>query len=366
MAKKLGTVWELDPHTRQKHAILHRYLSAWLPIMTSWNGRVVYIDGFAGPGKYKGGEDGSPLIALMAARDHRVKMKAEIVFTFVEKDKKRYEHLRNVVKKIAHTLPKNFKWECIHGSFSGEMAILMNRLEEQKNRLAPSLVFIDPFGFAHTPFSTIERVMQNQRCEVLITFMYEEINRFLGHRDHEATYDALFGTEKWRDVLPIADPNERRRMIHDIYRDRLTQSAGIQYVRSFEMLNMRNRTDYFLFFGSNQLTGLEKMKQAMWRIDPAGTYQFSDYTDAKRTSNLFPDEPDYELLKTMILDEFRTQEVSVTELGNFVVVHTPFLRSHFKRSILTPMETSKELEVTWAKPARKKGTFPDGTKVRFV
>ena len=219
-------------------------------------------------------------------------MKAEIVFAFVEKDKKRYEHLRKVVKKIAHTLPKNFKWDCIHGSFREEMTTLMNQLEEQERRLAPSLIFVDPFGFAHTPFNTIKRVMQNPRCEVLITFMYENINRFLDHRDHEATYDALFGTEKWRDVVSIAYPNERRRMIHDIYRDQLIQSAGIRYVRSFEMLNMRNRTGYFLFFGSNELTGLEKMKQAMWRIDPAGTYQFSDYTDAKRTRNLFPDEPD--------------------------------------------------------------------------
>jgi len=366
MGKKLGTVWELDPHTRQKHAILLRYLSAWLPIITRWNGRVLYIDGFAGPGRYKGGEDGSPLIALKAARDHRVKMTAEIVFSFVEKNKQRHEHLRRVVKEIVPTLPENFKLDCIHGSFSEEMTILMNQLEEQKARLAPSLVFVDPFGFAQTPFRTIKRIMQNPSCDVLINFMYEEINRFLAHPDHEANYDALFGTRLWREVLPITDPNQRRRTIHDIYRDQLIQSAGIRYVRSFEMLNMRNRTDYFLFFGSNKLIGLEKMKEAMWKIDPNGTYQFSDYTDAKRMSNLFPDEPDYDLLKVMILDEFRGKEISMKELGDFVLVHTPFLRTHFKTSILKPMEKSGELKVTRAKSKRRKGTFPDETKVRFL
>jgi hypothetical protein len=35
-------------------------------------------------------------------------------------------------------------------------------------------------------------------------------------------------------------------MIHDIYRDQLL-GAGVEYVRSFEMLNQGNRTDYFLF-----------------------------------------------------------------------------------------------------------------------
>jgi len=87
LAKKLETVWRIDPHTQAKHTILRRYWEAWLPIMTKYNQRVLYIDGFAGPRLYAGGEDGSPLIALKAARDHRAKPKSEVVFTFIEKDK---------------------------------------------------------------------------------------------------------------------------------------------------------------------------------------------------------------------------------------------------------------------------------------
>ena len=132
--------------------------------------------------------------------------------------------------------------------------------------------------------------MQNQLCEVLVTFMYEEINRFLNLPDYTATYDSLFGTSDWRKVLGIADPDQRRRLIHDIYRDQL-RSAGIEYVRSFEMLNLGNRIDYFLFFGTHDLKGLEKMKEAMWKVDPAGSFQFSDFTDANKTIKLFPDEP---------------------------------------------------------------------------
>jgi len=49
MTKQLGTVWALEPHTAKKHEILRRYFEAWLPILANSNGRVVYIDGFAGP-----------------------------------------------------------------------------------------------------------------------------------------------------------------------------------------------------------------------------------------------------------------------------------------------------------------------------
>ena len=89
MADRLPTIWPIDPHTQAKYIILKRYLDAWLPIMTRYHGRVLYIDGFAGPGKYQGGEEGSPIIALKSALNHRAELKAEILFLFVESDKER-------------------------------------------------------------------------------------------------------------------------------------------------------------------------------------------------------------------------------------------------------------------------------------
>ena len=44
------TLWELDPHTKAKHEILGRTLRAWFPILGNYNRRIVYIDGFSGPG----------------------------------------------------------------------------------------------------------------------------------------------------------------------------------------------------------------------------------------------------------------------------------------------------------------------------
>ena len=62
------TLWSIEPHTAAKHKILCKYLDAWLPILQSFNGRIIYLDGFAGPGRYIGGEPGSPLVALECAR----------------------------------------------------------------------------------------------------------------------------------------------------------------------------------------------------------------------------------------------------------------------------------------------------------
>jgi three-Cys-motif partner protein len=60
----LPTVWPASCHTLAKHRILASYLKAWMPILSRhFGGRpqqareVLFVDGFAGPGKYAGGED---------------------------------------------------------------------------------------------------------------------------------------------------------------------------------------------------------------------------------------------------------------------------------------------------------------------
>jgi three-Cys-motif partner protein len=79
------TVWPLEDHTRGKHEVLREYLKAWLPILGTTHGRVVFFDGFAGPGEYTGGEPGSPVIAIEAFTQHvaRERMR-DVRFLFIE------------------------------------------------------------------------------------------------------------------------------------------------------------------------------------------------------------------------------------------------------------------------------------------
>src|SRR5258708_20466647 len=103
--KPTEVTWPLDPHTQGKHEVLRHYLGAWFPILGSRPGRIVFIDGFAGPGEYTGGEKGSPLIALEVLRQHRAKLKAKVTFFFIEKDTKRADHLRRLTDRLKPSLP---------------------------------------------------------------------------------------------------------------------------------------------------------------------------------------------------------------------------------------------------------------------
>jgi len=56
MAPPRATVWELQGHSKPKHEVLRRNLSGWVPIMAQVNGRLLLLDGCAGPGRYTGRE----------------------------------------------------------------------------------------------------------------------------------------------------------------------------------------------------------------------------------------------------------------------------------------------------------------------
>jgi three-Cys-motif partner protein len=234
VAKKLGTVWELDSHTAAKHGILRRYLQAWLPILSRRNERVLYLDGFAGPGRYSAGEPGSPIIALQTAAEFIPRITGDLSFLFIEADPARYESIQREIGKL--TLPNNFHVQVEHGECDETMNAALDRVDENGQRLIPTFAFLDPFGFSHTPLSLIRRIVRHPQCEVLITFIYEEINRFISQAAQPDNFDSLFGTSEWRKAIEIGVPRDRKAFIHALYKAQL-EGVGIPFVRSFEMVN---------------------------------------------------------------------------------------------------------------------------------
>ena len=62
------------------------------------------------------------------------------------------------------------------------------------------------------------------------------------------------------------------------YKRRLRTPANVRYVFAFAMNDKPGRLNYHLVFAGQHPKGLEKMKEAMMRIDQTGTYSFADHT----------------------------------------------------------------------------------------
>lgn len=362
MAVPPETLWELDPHTKAKHEILRRYLKAWFPILNSWNNKIVYIDGFAGPGRYKGGEIGSPLIALDAAVNHRRAMSGELVFWFIDERKDRIAHLQQELKAVS--IPNHFRVTAEAGTFHEKLGRVLDDMEAKGSGLAPTFAFIDPFGFSNIPFSLIERLLKHPRCEVLVTFMVDAINRFLEHPHDKLVQHIVdaFGTDE---AIEIAKTPQRIEGLRALYQSRL--QAVADYVRYFEMRDRQDRTQYYLFFATNHALGHLKMKEAMWRVDPDGDFRFSDATNPNQLV-LFEADP-----TSVVIDKLRAEfggkgYVAGREIKVFIENKTAFLKKHMTVA-LKQEEVAGRITVEPKKldgNQRRAKTYPDDAQISFV
>ncbi len=359
---KLPTIWDIEPHTHAKHQILEEYLKAWFPIMSKWSGRIMYLDGFAGPGVYSKGEEGSPIISIRIARNHFLKDKlGEIIFWFIEKDEKRANKLSEVLKERFPDLPMKFRYEVVKSEFATELEKNLDALKEGA-KPAPTFAFIDPFGFSGFPMSLISRLLRYDKCEVLITFMAGFVNRFTELRQN--VMDDLFGTHEWSEINKIDDPDGRRNSILQLYQSQLIQAANAKFVKTFEMIGKNDQLIYHLVFATKHLRGLEVMKEAMFKVDRRGTYRFSDRTDPKQTFILdYGNEENWvSEASKLVYTEFRGQRVSVEEIHEFVIVDTPYV---FRKKILQHLESSKPPRIVQVDGRIRPSTHPDGCEITF-
>lgn len=362
MAKPSETLWEIEPHTLAKHEILRRYLGAWFPILAKYNGRIVYLDGFCGPGRYKGGEDGSPIIALREALNHRLRLQNnKISFLFIDERADRIRHLQTELRTL--TIPSNFQTFPITGLFEDQLRNLLDDIEKRGQQLAPTFGFIDPFGFKGLPFELVERLLKNPKTEVFITVMLDFINRFLEHPDPQTIQHIinLFGTSA---VLDVAQqPGDRVTALRMLYQEQLKKYA--KFVRYFEMRDDRNKTIYCLFFATNHRLGHVKMKEAFWRVDASSGFRFSDRTNPDQLI-LFELDPSEYLAKELLV-RYKRRTVTVREVREYIEDETPYIATHM-RGALAILEGKGQIQVEAYKEDGKKrmrGKYADGTIVNF-
>lgn len=354
-------VWKLEPHTEAKHRILRYYLNAWFPILSSWNGRIIYLDGFSGPGEYVDGEPGSPIVALDCALNHLQTLKGEVVFWFVDEDERRVENLRNVMTR--KQLPPNFIVHIEHGEFHNFLSAVIDYLEKTGQRMAPTFALIDPFGFSGVPMALIQRFLRLERTEALINFQVSFVNRFLTHPDDDITanIEELFGTA---DVFKIAEEQHRLDALRMLYQQQLSKAA--KFVRYFSMTDEHDKPLYDLFFASNHELGHYRMKEAMWRVDPLDGNGFSDGTNPNQIV-LFTLDPAQTLLDALLQKFGGKKNLNVEVIRTWVRNETPFLEPHLTKALKFG-ELKQCFHVNTYKAdgtKRIKGSFPDGVVIFF-
>lgn len=97
------------------------------------------------------------------------------------------------------------------------------------------------------------------------------------------------------------DPGSVSAHIRTWSREQL-RDAGARHVVHFELYNAK-RLIYAVFFGTHHWKGCDRMKQAIWRVDPWGSFAFHGIKSPQLTLGL--EQPDFAPLRRALTAEFR-------------------------------------------------------------
>lgn len=249
--------------TKAKHFILKSYLQA-LAFKVLTFSDVAYVDGFSGPWETKteNFSDSSFMIAISVLLDaqkqieERSGVRRKIRCFFSENDPAAYAQLAQAVAPFNNP-EEDFEVRTFEGKFEDAIPEIVDFVGS-----AFPLVFIDPTGWTGYPLNKISPLFQREKCEVLINFMYDFINRFTSSADPEIveSFAPILGGSDWSDRLDQSLP--RGLAVEKLFRETLKEALGLKFVISTKIDKATvERPHFFITYGTNSTEGLKVFRK---------------------------------------------------------------------------------------------------------
>ncbi len=361
MSDPKETIYAACPHTVAKHRILQAYLTRWLAILDRnaqkigrSSQRLLYVDGFAGAGEYEDGVPGSPQIPIDIVANQSHQFACPIEMRFIEKRSDRAAHLRQLIRdkkaKLVGTTGRLQIIDPVEGDCEQEIRRLVSECEARRQALGPAFFFLDQFGYSSFSMDLIQTILRHEVCETFSYLNWNLLHPFMADATKHAGISKAFGGSEWREVLTLSGSQKETRF-REVYLAALRERAGARYAYPFAMRGPDHRVIYWLFFCTNNLRGLEEMKEAMWEVDRSGGFEFSDKFASERSSL-------YEYtdaqLATDLVRELDGQSMTVEQLKEYVLVNTPAICA---LRAFGAMEAAKQLRPIDPPPNRKVRSF---------
>lgn len=352
-----------------KAEIVQKYFTAWaniiLPTTQKFgDGKIAYIDLYAGPGRYKDGAASTPLLVLQKAIESP-KISSALVSLFNDMDQNNTQTLQAEINalpgidKLKHLPTVN----CNPVDKDAEEYF-------SNTALIPSFTFLDPFGYAGLSLKLVNGVIKDWGCDCVFFFNYNRINLGISNPMVQSHMAALFGEEratKLRLRVEGTMPAHREQMILEELTQAIMDMGG-KYVLPFRFRNDGGRLTHHLVFVSKNFKGYEVMKQIMASASSTadqGVASF-DYSPAdESTPLLFELTRPLDDLEDMLRTEYAGKVVSMIDIYQSHSVGRRYLSKNYKDA-LKKMEETGHISVTDPEgKKRRKGSFADRLLVTF-
>ncbi|MFB6186181.1 MAG: three-Cys-motif partner protein TcmP, partial [Halobacteriaceae archaeon] len=262
-------------HTRAKHELLKYYLDIWFRVLGHPQYNLRIFDCFAGRGEYYPEDQdepleienlnqeadfpGSPQAILDVASEHSHQA-GQIDCVFIDYKQKNARLLSENLPPSSE-LPENVDYQIVNGKFQDKATEMIT---ETGGWSVPTFFFMDPFGYKPLEYDIVTQLASRDRFEVLINLMASEVVRWQDTEKHHEAHQTLFGTDDWHTELEQFEPEMWQKEV-GYYCERLEEKGPDHTIAYLVTEENSSKMKYYLVFGTNDETGVEKMRSAMQR-----------------------------------------------------------------------------------------------------
>ena len=361
--------------TKVKHFILKRYLQA-LAFKILGIFDVCYVDGFSGPWETQT-EDFSGISSFMIAIDvlkdaqHQILVQTgrrpTIRCFFRENNGEAFTRLETAIAPFNRP-SEGFEIKPHFGDFEDAVSEIQRFIGHSF-----PLIFIDPKGSTGYSFDKIRPLFARPKCEVLINFMYDFVNRAASMRDKKtiASLAPILGGPNWEERLDTKLP--RGRAVEQLFRDTLKAAGDFDFVVSTKIdRSTMDRPHFFIVYGTKSPDGLKAFREIEYGALRAQARQRADAKERQRevrsgTPDLFSglDAVVQESAINDIVDDHKQwaleellSTLQVSGPMRFSEVWAMLLQAHPLRvtnikNICVELARAEKIENTWGRGNRK-------------
>lgn len=357
---------ERTDQSETKARIIQKYFYAWarviIPTAKKMDGKIAYIDLYAGPGRYKDGAASTPLLVLQHAIADP-DMRKMLVTLFNDVDADHSATLQTEIDSLPGIEKLKYKPD-VNCNEVGEDA----EKYFSEARLIPSFTFVDPFGYKGLSLKIVNGVIKDWGCDCVFFFNYGRINAGLSNPKVKDHMDALFGAERAEELrgnLEGKSPDQREALILEEL-SRAIKEMGGQFVLPFRF-KRGARTSHSLIFVSKHFKGYEIMKGIMAGESSTldqGVASFAYSPADASTPLLFSLAQPFDNLVKDLPKVFAGKTLTMNEIYESHSVDTPYTKTNYKKA-LSLLEQDGKLIADPPSAKRRRDTFADHVRVTF-
>lgn len=359
---------ERTDQSEVKARIVEKYFSVWatvvMPTAEMKDGKIAYIDLYAGPGRYKDGAASTPLLVLQRAVNNP-RMAKMLVALLNDANKDNTATLQHEIDTLPGIGKLRFKPDVSCGEIDEDAAKIF-----MQTRMIPSFSFVDPFGYKGLSLQIVNGVIKDWGCDCIFFFNYNRINAGISNPAVTSHMNALFGqvrADALRAQLKGKTPLLREALILEALAEEIKRLGGT-YVLPFTFKNSAGtRTSHKLIFVSKHFKGYDIMKGIMAKESSTHDQGVPSLTYSPADADmplLFSLQRPLEALGDDLLSKFAGKQVTLDEIYEQHSVDTPYIRHNYTE-ILTKLETEGRVKVFSTTGKRRGHTFPNHVRIQF-